>query len=67
MMISDVRRWAEIRPCQGNGLYPRLGRAGIEQKAGGFFIYIGRDTFSGGNIGRDDGMAGVTRFMYLRK
>ena len=32
-----------------------------------FEIYTGRDTFSGGNIGRDGGMAGVIRFMYLRK
>ena len=32
-----------------------------------FEIYTGRDTFSGGNRGRDVVMAGVTRFIYLRK
>ena len=32
-----------------------------------FEIYTGRDMFSGGNTGRDGGMAGVTRFMYLSK
>ena len=43
-----------------------LGGEGFN-KMSEFEIYVGRDTFSGGNIGRDGGMAGVTRFMYLSK
>ena len=30
-------------------------------------VDVGRDAFSGGTIGGDDGMAGVVRFVYFRK
>ena len=56
-IISYIKKVVSILDMGGEGFNKRL-EVGID---------VGRDAFSWGTIGGDDGTAGVARFVYLRK